>query len=211
HYIRIRQAAQKLTPGLEYIFYNAHNNFTLQYPLLLAPLCIEDDLETADRKMRLVAGYLDIFIARRIVNFRTLNYSSIVYTMFNLMKEIRDLDLLSLAAVLERRVSEMQETFAGVNSFYLHMQNRHYVHHILARITCHIEQQCGIESDFYTYVSREIKKPFEIEHIWADKYERHRDEFASEKDFNDYRNRLGGLILLQRGFNQSFGDKPYHE
>lgn len=95
HYVRIRQAAQKLTPGLEYIFYNAHNNFTLQYPLLLAPLCIEDDLETVDRKMRLVAGYLDIFIARRIVNFRTLNSSSIVYTMFNLMKEIRDLDLLT--------------------------------------------------------------------------------------------------------------------
>lgn len=211
HYMRVRQAASKLTPGLEYVFYNAHNNFTLQYPLLLAPLRQEDDLETANRKIRLVAGYLDIFIARRAVNFRTLNYSSIVYTMFNLMKEIRDLDVLSLAAVLERKVSEMQETFAGVSSFYLHMQNRHYVHHILARITHHIEQQCGIESDFYTYVSREIKKPFEIEHIWANKYQRHTDEFASERDFNDYRNRLGGLILLPRGFNQSFGDKPYHE
>jgi uncharacterized protein with ParB-like and HNH nuclease domain len=35
HYVRIRQAALKFTPGLEYIFYNAHNNFTLQYPLLL--------------------------------------------------------------------------------------------------------------------------------------------------------------------------------
>jgi uncharacterized protein with ParB-like and HNH nuclease domain len=78
HYVRIRQASQKLTPGLEYIFYNAHNNFTLQYPLLLAPLRIEDDRETVDRKLRLVAGYLDIFIVRRAVNFRTLDYSSIV-------------------------------------------------------------------------------------------------------------------------------------
>ncbi len=211
HYIRIRQAAQKLTPGLEYIFYNAHNNFTLQYPLLLAPLCIEDDLETVNRKMRLVAGYLDIFIARRVVNFRTLNYSSIVYTMFNLMKDIRDLDLLTLAATLERKVSELPETFAGVNSFYLHMQNRHYVHHVLARITRHIEEQSGINSDFNTYVTRDIKKPFEIEHIWANRYERHTDEFSTEKDFNEHRNRLGGLILLPRGFNQSFNDEPYEE
>ena len=211
HYIRIRQAAQELTSGLEYIFYNAHNNFTLQYPLLLAPLCIEDDLETVDRKMRLVAGYLDIFIARRIVNFRTLNYSSIVYTMFNLMKEIRDLDLLSLAATLERRVAELPETFGGVHSFFLHMQNRHYVHHILARITHHIEEQSGINSDFNAYVTRDVKKPFEIEHLWAKRYERHTDEFTSERDFNDYRNRLGGLILLPRGFNQSFNDEPYAE
>src|SRR5437588_8145698 len=118
YYIRIRQAAQKLMPGFEYIFYNAHNNFTLQYPLLLAPLCSEDDLETVDRKMRLVAGYLDIFIARRVVNFRTLNYSSIVYTMFNLMKDIRDLDLLALAATLEKKVAELPETFAGVHTFF---------------------------------------------------------------------------------------------
>jgi len=211
HYGRIRQAALKFTPGLEYIFYNAHNNFTLQYPLLLAPLCIEDDMETADRKMRLVAGYLDIFIARRVVNFRTLNYSSIVYTMFNLMKEIRDLDLLTLAATLERKVVELPETFSGINSFYLHMQNRHAVHYILARITRHIEEQCGINSDFYTYVARDIKKPFEIEHIWANQYDRHTDEFTTERDFSEYRNRVGDLVLLPRGFNQSFGDKPYDE
>jgi hypothetical protein len=38
--------------------------------------------------VRLVAGYLDIFIARPIVNFRTLSYSSLSYTMYNLIKEI---------------------------------------------------------------------------------------------------------------------------
>ncbi len=211
HYVRIRQAAQKLTPGMEYVFYNAHNNFTLQYPLLLAPLRIEDDRYTIDGKIRLVAGYLDIFIARRIVNFRTLNYSSVVYTMFNLIKDIRDLDLLELAAVLERKVAELPETFAGMSTFYLHMQNCHYVHHILARITNHIELQCGIDSHFDSYISRELQKPFEIEHIWANHYELHRKEFVTEKEFNDYRNHIGGLVLLPRGFNQSFGDKPYEE
>jgi hypothetical protein len=39
------------------------------------------------------------------VNFRTLGYSSIVYTMFNLMKEIRDLDLYNLAAALKGRLA----------------------------------------------------------------------------------------------------------
>ena len=39
------------------------------------------------------------------MNFRTLGYSSIVYAMFNLMKEIRDLDLYNLAAALKGRLA----------------------------------------------------------------------------------------------------------
>jgi uncharacterized protein with ParB-like and HNH nuclease domain len=211
HYTRIRQAARELTSGLEYIFYNAHNNFTLQYPLMLAPLRSGDDLETANRKIRLVAGYLDIFIIRRAVNFRTLDYSSIVYTMFNLMKEIRELNVPSLVEVLKARVAMMEESFEGMSRFYINLWSKRYIQHILARVTRHIEEQSGVESSFVTYVSRDIKKPFEIEHIWADKYERHTDEFATEQEFAEYRNRIGGLLLLPRGFNQSFGDKPYDE
>jgi len=211
HYVRVRRASQKLTPGLEYVFYNAHNNFTLQYPLVLAPIRPEDDQETVDRKIRLVAGYVDIFIARRVVNFRTLGYSSIVYTMFNLMKEIRDLDLYELAAVLKGRLAAVEETFEGVNGFYLHQQNRNYVRHVLARMTYHVEQESGMESNFETYISREIKKPFEIEHIWADKYERHTDEFENPEAFAQYRNRFGNLLLLPRGFNQSLADDTYEQ
>ena len=211
HYMRVRQAAIKLTPGLEYVFYNAHNNFTLQYPLVLAPLRSNDNLETANRKIRLVAGYIDIFIARRAVNFRTLDYSSIVYTMFNLMKEIRELDVPSLVKVLKAKVADMEESFNGIPWFRLNLWSKRYIQHILARITRHIEEQSGVESSFMTYVSRDIKKPFEIEHIWANRYERHIDEFTTERDFGEYRSRIGDLILLPRGFNQSFGDKPYDE
>jgi len=53
----------------------------------------------------------------------------------------------------------------------------------------------------YKYVSRTIKKPFEIQHIWADKYERYQDQFSTPEEFAEYRNRLGGLVLLPRGFN----------
>lgn len=209
HYVTLRAASQRLTPGLEYVLYNGHNNFTLQYPLILAALRLEDDQDTVNRKIRLVAGYIDIFVARRIMNFRTLGYSSIVYTMFNLMKDTRDLDVYELAVVLQDRVESQPETFEGVNRFYVHQQNRRHVHHLLARMTHHIEQESGVESSFETYVSREMKKPFEIEHIWADDYERHTDGFDSPEAFAEYRNHFGGLVLLPRGFNQSLGADTY--
>lgn len=103
-YLRLCKAATELTPGLEYVYYNAYNDFTLQDPLILAAIRPEDDMATVGKKMRLVAGYLDIFIVRRIMNFRTLGYSSIVYTMFNLMKEIRGLDVPDLVQFLKSKV-----------------------------------------------------------------------------------------------------------
>ncbi len=211
HYLRLHQAAKELTPGLEYVYYSAHNDFTLQEPLILAAIRPEDDVATVDKKMRLVAGYIDIFIARRIVNSRTLGYSSIVYTMFNLMKEIRGLDVPSLVEFLKSKVQQMEETFEGVEHLYVHQQNRYRIHFLLARITHHIEKRCGVESSFLTYVSRDIKKPFEIEHIWADKYEQHTDEFDHPYEFDQYRNRIGGLILLPRGVNQSFSADTYED
>src|SRR5699024_5587072 len=50
---------------------------------------------------------------------------------------------------------------------------------------------------------------FEIEHIWANQYHRFADIIPHPADFDVARNRLGGLLLLQRGLNQSLGDATY--
>lgn len=46
---------------------------------------------------------------------------------------------------------------------------------------------------------------------WANHPERHKDEFTHQADFREYRNRLGGLLLLSKAFNASYGDLPYAE
>jgi hypothetical protein len=73
-----------------------------------------------------------------------------------------------------------------------------------------LEGQCGGTLTFADFVSRARKHPFEIEHIWANHPERH-PEFPSEQAFADQRNRFGGLLLLPKDFNASYGDKPYAE
>jgi hypothetical protein len=211
HYVRLRHAALTMTPGLESVYYVAHHNFTLQYPLLLAPLTVADPPAVIEAKIRMVAAFLDIFIARRIWNFHTISYSTMQYAMFLLMRDIRNTDLGELAEVLTDRLAAMGEDFATNDRLRLHQQNRPQIHHVLARITHHIESQSGMPSRFEDYVARNVRKPFEIEHIWADKPGRHRDEFPHAADFGEYRNRIGGLILLQRGTNQSFNDATYEE
>ena len=72
-YERLRLAAETRTLGLECVHYNAQHNFTLQYPVLLAPLRMDDDEAAAVRKLRVVAAYLDILIHRRIWNWRAID------------------------------------------------------------------------------------------------------------------------------------------
>lgn len=39
----------------------------------------------------------------------------------------------------------------------------------------------------------------------------HTNEFANPSEFQEYRNRIGGLVLLPKSFNASYGDLPYAE
>jgi hypothetical protein len=207
-YERLRRAADVPAPGLESVHYNAQHNFTLQYPLLLAPLRVEDDDATAMRKFRVVAAYLDILIHRRIWNWRAIDYSTMQYAMFLVMKEIRRKSVPSVARILRARLDGETETFATNELFRLHGMNGRQIHRLLARMTDYVETRSG-EASRYTEYAQRGRKGYEIEHVWADHPERHTDEFPHPSDFQEYRNRIGGLVLLPKSFNASYGDLPY--
>jgi len=210
-YERLRRAADELTPGLECVHYNAQHNFTLQYPVLLAPLRIEDDDTIARRKLRVVAAYLDILIHRRIWNWRAIDYSTVQYAMFLVMRDIRGKSAEDLAAMLGERLDpETAPAFSANSVFRLHGANGRQIHRLLARMTDYVETNSGQASRYAEY-SQRGKKGYEIEHVWADHPERHADEFAHPSEFQEYRNRIGGLLLLPKSFNASYGDLPYAE
>lgn len=59
------------------------------------------------------------------------------------------------------------------------------------------------------YVSQDLAKPFQIEHIWSDRFDLHKDEFDGPSEFEEFRNRIGALLLIQQGSNQSYNDDVY--
>lgn len=210
-YLLLRKAAQTLTPGLEEVYFNAQNNFTLQYPLLMAPLKVGDREEVLQTKLRIVGAYLDILIARRIWNWRDISYSTMQYAMFLIMREIRGMAVEELCTVLHKKLDEEKETFSSNDRFRLHSQNGRQIHRFLARITDFIETHSGHPSRYAEYATRTGKYGYEIEHIWANNYERHQDEFDHEADFAEYRNYIGGLLLLPKSFNASYGNIEYRK
>jgi hypothetical protein len=209
-YENLRKAADTLTPGLECVHFNSQHNFTLQYPVLLAPLRLDDDEANGLRKVRVVAAYIDILIHRRIWNWRSIDYSTMQYAMFLVMRDIRGKSALELATLLRARLDAEPETFASNPFFRLHGMNGRQIHRLLARMTDYVETRSGMASHYSEYAQRG-KKGYEIEHIWADHADQHVDEFAHPNDFQEYRNRIGDLLLLPKSFNASYGDLPYSD
>ena len=209
-YLRLIQASQTKVNGLEHVLYNAQHGFTLQYMLLLSPLKPNDSEAVVNQKLRLVSHFLDILLTWRLWNFRSIAYSTMQYTMFIIMRDIRGLTSETLAHKLHDILAKETETFASNDRLRVHQQNRYALHRILARITDFVEVESGLPSRYLDYVS-EGKGRYEVEHIWADHPERHTDDFVHPADFAEHRNRIGGLLLLPKSFNASYGDLTYEE
>ncbi len=206
---RLRQASAEPVSGLEEVLFLGDLGFTLQYPVLLAPLKPHDSGSVIDQKTRIVATFLDILLARRIWNWRSIAYSTMQYAMFLVMRDIRRKDSGELVEILKSRLDEDEETFSTNETLAIHSQNRRKLHLLLARMTDYVEQSSGFASHYHEYVSTQGKNRYEVEHIWANKPGRHESEFPHPMDFEDYRNRIGGLLLLPKNFNQSYGDLSY--
>jgi hypothetical protein len=218
HYLRSRAWAETLTEPYEAVFFNASNSFTLQYPLLLAPVEPDDTNEIANQKMRLVATFVDIYIARRVINYRTLSYSAIVYTMFGLMRGLRGTgDLAGLREYLSERLGEMEEQLDenAFHDFRRHQQNQRFVFNLLARLTYFVERQSATPTSFEKYLARSPKNRYDVEHVWPetlDTYvETYPDRFKTREQAQQFRDHLGGLVLLPEKVNRSLQAKPFIE
>jgi hypothetical protein len=199
-----------LVPGFERVRYNADHQFTLQVPMLLAPLNLDDDDAVAVQKIGLVAYFVDILLAWRIWNNRAIDHSTLQYRTFLVTKAIRGQDVATLASTLHGQLMQENERFGSADRLRLHQQNRRPLHRVLARIADYIEVQSGNHS---TYLQMTTAAPvkYEVEHVWANHADRHADEFDHPSDFADHRNLIGDLLLLPKKFNASYGDMPFEE
>ena len=130
--------------------------------------------------------------------------------MFAVMHAIRGAGISELSDMLYKRLESESYSFADNSLFQLQNGNRRKIFLILARMTDYVGVQSGESTQYVDYL-RSGKNRYEIEHIWANSFEYHTDEFSHESEFQGYRNRIGGLLLLPKSDNASSGDDPYHK
>ncbi len=208
-YLQLLEASQQLVSGLESVCYNTDHGFTQQYQLLLAPLKPSDDEVTTQSKLKLVADYIDCWLNRRLWNFKSIAYSTVQYGVFQLTKELRSLAVEDLQTALVTRLKTDEQSLDFSQQPYLNNWSAKSLHRQLARLIDWVETQSKEPGQYSKYVARSGKYSYEIEHIWANRYERHTNEFDSPEAFSEYRDRLGGLLLLPKKINASLNDKDY--
>lgn len=210
-YLELLDASETLKPGLESVRFNADQGFTQQFQVLLAPLLPTDDEGTVKAKLKLTADYLDCWLNRRLWNFKSIDYSTLQYATFLLTKELRNLSLDALRDKLITRLTNDQTELPLDDQPYLNSWNAKSLHRQLARFTHWLEERSGQPGRYLEYIVRSGKNAYEIEHLWANHFERHTDEFAHAQEFSTHRNKVGGLVLLPKKINASLNDKAYSD
>jgi uncharacterized protein with ParB-like and HNH nuclease domain len=211
-YRALLDASKTRMAGLETVFYNSQQNFTLQYLVLLATLRPTDTDDVARRKLEMTARYLDVLLSWRVWCGRSIGYATMQYAMFLAAKRVRGKDEAALTTELRTMLGEVQETPASGPVPTLNQQNRKSLHRLLARLTDYLETHATDHPGRYPeYVNSTGGGNYEVEHIWANHPEDHADEFPQKEDFRQHRNRIGGLLLLPKSFNASYGDLTYPE
>ena len=209
-YEKIRHAETVYEEVTEYVYYNAKVNFTLQPQLLLAPICYDDTWPTIIEKINLVARFIDLLIFSRVANYRSVDYSTIKNYVFNVMKDIRMADVLTLKQKLEQQYLNLEfSPKTALTDLRLNSFTKKYIKNILARVTGYIEEQTNVASNYCGYMNTQTKNPFEIEHIITDHYEWFTDEYNDQEDFKRWRNSVGALLLLHKSINASLNDARF--
>ena len=211
-YLQIRNCYENYNEKTQFLHYIGYWGIadSLQDALLLASISTSDDENTIISKMNIVARYIETYTVRRSINYRKFSQTSIKYTMFNIIKLIRNATYKDLCNHLKSDLQNMPEKLDGISNFRLHGQNGKFIKHLLSRISGYMDWLVGKGNTYSSYQNPNGKK-FEIEHIWANKFDEHRDEFEQESDFQNYRNSIGALVLLPQGTNQSFSSDKYQD
>lgn len=208
-YLLLLEASAKRKTGLESVKYNADAGFTLQYHIILSAVNADDNKDTASAKMGAVADFIDIWLNIRFWNYKSNSYSQMQYAAFTVIRSIRGKTLAEVREVLHKRVKEEFDEIDFENWVGLNQFTSKAIHRQLARFTDWLEQQAGEPGRYEDYIVRSGKNAYEIEHILADKFDMFIEEFEDAAEFEEWRNYIGGLLLLPKKVNASLGDDPY--
>lgn len=208
-YLKIKKYESEFAQEYSHIYYNSQLGFTLQSQLLLAPICYNDTTEIVDNKLELTSKFIDLYIYSRVVNYKSCDYSTIKNYVFNVTKRIRNKSVEELSQELRELVNEFDFKLTAINKWELNGFTKKYMKHMLARITGFIEESIDSTSKYIQYVNRDLKDPYEVEHITPDHFEWYKDMYTSEQEFISYRNNIGDLLLLPKSINASLNDEKY--
>lgn len=200
-YIKINALIQaRNTKDYLYLIVNSDYGFTMQPAVILSAVCYKDSDETVQAKIKVVSRYLAKALTWRVWNHWMISQSALEAKSYELCKAIRGMDVESLRMYLSK---DPLDSPALEGTPTLNQQNRRRFVVMLSLITEIVASKSGAPDYPLNHPN------IEVEHIWANHFEDHTDEFRDASEFATARNSLGDLLVLPKSFNASYNDAPY--
>ena len=195
----MQRASWNWTEGFEAIYRNRCAGLRDRNNLYLASLVPTDDDSTVRRKIRAVAAFIEVLVARLSWKAWAYQYPAMYSAMRGVAVKIRRRPVHEMVGVFERADAAdwwFVDRFKEPSGSCGWPGNRRRTHRLLARLTEYVEVQAGGPSRYQNFV-RPGGSGYDVEHIWANCWkDRHENEYPQEKCFDRDRNRIGGLVLL---------------
>ena len=223
-YRRLRRLSDARSPedGFEHVFYNGRlNDMSMQLLLVLAA-CERAD-QRQNEKIRRVAYEFDRFYTLLQLNnaYDSNRFNDAVYLIRN---EIENADPETYREVFEDKLLEMIGSQVGstpdspfnYSRFrqvgYQNLNTR-FLRYFLSRVEEFLTKEIGgnLKRSMYDMVRNNgPKNGHHIEHILS-RNNANIQLFETEEEFDQERNRLGGLLLLKGRDNQKSSNEPYED
>jgi hypothetical protein len=207
-YRMLLHAARTLSIGLEEVYFNEKNGLSAQLVAMMATLQENDG--HFKEKARRIAIFIDRWYALGTLRESPARQRELWELVIELLPALRGCvtadDVSHVLANYIQSTSEQQITLDG---FGLRGTNRSQIKYLLARITAYSMEACGLRADIDEYLGS--SRPYQVEHLFANKPERHRKEVPDRVQFGTLRNQFGGLALLPASDNAAYGAMPLDE
>jgi uncharacterized protein with ParB-like and HNH nuclease domain len=107
---------------------------SLAYPLFLSPISKMDDESSMNEKIHIVNRFIDCYIVFRSFQNKAIAQSSIRNYFYDLVKEIRNIDLLELRSVFRMKLEKVANQSVVPMEKLHQMENWGFYHYFFARV-----------------------------------------------------------------------------
>lgn len=161
---------------------------SLYWPLMMSPLSVYDSEQDIDEKLLIVNDFVDCYINRRQLSFKSINQSSIRNYIYELVKKIRDLNFLELKDVLYEEKKKLTSVDCMISSAQGYSQP--YLHYFFARLKHHIYPS----GDFYSLMRSKKQSSYILLQIFT--YEDCQTEILSSQSYPSWG--ISNYCLIRR-------------
>ena len=171
----------------------------------------DEDDEATRRKIRTVAAFVEVVVARLYWRGWRVNHGAMYNAMQKMTVKIRRKSVDEMMGIFER--AEVEEWWfknpfnepPGASGW---SGVRRPTHRLMARMIEYVEVKSSLPCRYEKLVQAG-GEGYDVEHIWANHYEHFKSEFPQEKEFDHNRNRMGALVLLPSSVNRWLSDRTF--